>query len=85
MRADFEVLLSNQDVEKPKPDPEIYLSAMEKLSSKPEETLIIEDNFNGIQAARASGAFVLEVSGVDEVNLYNIKRKIEEIDDTKQD
>lgn len=52
----FDIVLSNNDVRLPKPNPEIYLSAMKKIHSSPRETLIFEDNKNGIEAARASGA-----------------------------
>lgn len=71
------VLLSNEDVKAAKPSPEIYFKAMEKLGASPENTLIVEDNENGIKAARASGAHVLVVSDVSEVNLDNIQRAID--------
>ena len=57
----LDLLLSNEDVEHPKPHPEIYLLAMERLASPPEETLVIEDNENGVESARASGAHVMVV------------------------
>ncbi len=71
--------LSNQDVKRSKPDPEIYNKAIERLGLEPENCLIVEDNPNGIQAAKASGAHVLEVSMIDEVNYFNIIRRIETI------
>lgn len=72
--------LSNQDVTKPKPDPEIYLKAIEKLGLSPSECLIVEDNQNGIKAALASGAHLLKVETVDDVNYDNIRAKIDEIE-----
>lgn len=72
----LEFYLSAQDVNKPKPDPDIYLAAMKKLGLKPEECMIVEDNENGIKAARASGAWVMEVDEVDEVNYHNIKAHV---------
>ena len=74
--------LSNQDVERAKPDPEIYLKAMECLGFAPEECLIIEDNENGIRAAVASGAHLLAVGSVDDVNYANIRARINEIEGT---
>lgn len=68
----LEFFLSNQDVSNGKPDPEIYLKAMDRLGLQPDQCLIVEDNPNGIAAAKASGAFVLEVDSVNEVNLANI-------------
>ena len=68
--------LSNQDVKKGKPDPEIYNTAIARLGLRPDECLIVEDNFNGIAAARASGGHVMEVNTIFDVNLDNIKAHI---------
>ena len=76
----LDFFLSNEDVKKPKPDPEIYLTAIRKFNLKPDECLIVEDNFNGIKAAEASGAGVLKVNTVYDVNFFNIKKKISELE-----
>lgn len=68
--------LSNQDVTKAKPDPEIYNTAISRLGLMPGECLVVEDNKNGIQAAKRSGAHVMEVSTVYDVNYENICRSI---------
>jgi beta-phosphoglucomutase-like phosphatase (HAD superfamily) len=65
----LDVLVTNQDVREPKPDPECYLTAMEILGVTPEETVIIEDSPYGIMAAKASGARVVTVKSVDDVSL----------------
>ena len=65
--------LSNEDVARAKPDPEIYLTAMAKLGVDPHETVIVEDNENGVQAAVASGATVVRVAGPDEVSYERIQ------------
>lgn len=72
----LDFFLSNQDVKKGKPDPEIYEVAIAKLGLKPEECLVVEDNKNGIQAAKAAKAHVMEVSTVYDVNYENIKHHI---------
>lgn len=72
--------LSNQDVEKPKPDPEIYNTAIKRLGLKPEECLILEDNINGIQAALASGAHLLKIGTVYDVTYQNIISRIKEVE-----
>ncbi len=79
--AYLELMLSNEDVERPKPEPDIYTLAMEKLGVTPEETLIVEDNDHGVRAARASGAHVMIVRGVQDVNLANIDAHILEIEE----
>ncbi len=75
----FDLVLSNQDVKNPKPDPEIYIKAIQNLELKPEECLIVEDNDNGIRAAKASGAHVMIVKSVDDVNYDNIINFINKI------
>ena len=51
----LDVILTREDVTKPKPDPEIYLLAAQKLGVPPTECLVIEDSSNGVQAAMAAG------------------------------
>ena len=75
--------ISASDVNYPKPHPEIYQVTMKKLCCLPEECLIIEDNQNGIKAAKASGAHVLEVRDVYDVNLTNIENYISKIEGSK--
>lgn len=72
----FEFLISNQDVKRPKPDPAMYNLAIEKMGLRADECLIIEDNENGIRAAHASKAHVLEVKDVNDVTWANINNKI---------
>jgi HAD superfamily hydrolase (TIGR01509 family) len=68
--------LSNQDVKFGKPDPEIYTKAIQKMGLSPQECLVVEDNEKGIQAAKASGAWLMEVDEVEEVNYQNIMSHI---------
>ncbi|EAI7268451.1 TPA: HAD family hydrolase [Campylobacter lari] len=68
--------ISNEDVGKGKPDPEMYNKAIERMNLYPKECMIIEDNENGIKAARASGANVMIVEEITEVNYENIIRHI---------
>lgn len=76
----FDFYLSSDDIREPKPDPEIYKLAITKLGLQPEECLILEDNENGIKAAKASGAHLLIISDVNDVNLENITNRISEIE-----
>ncbi|EAI3764029.1 HAD family phosphatase [Campylobacter lari] len=74
MYLDF--YISNEDVEKGKPDPEMYNKAIKRMRLHPKECMIIEDNENGIKAAKASGANVMIVEDVTEVNYENITKHI---------
>lgn len=77
----LDFFLSNQDVAVGKPDPEIYAKAIQKLGLTPGECLIVEDNENGKKAARDSGAWLMEVNDVDEVNYPNIMLSIRRIEE----
>ena len=68
----LDFFLSNQDVTKAKPDPEMYTVAIERLGLTPKEVLVLEDNHNGIQAAKGAGANVMKVETVYDVNYENI-------------
>lgn len=76
----FDFYLSNEDVNLPKPSPEIYLEAIRKLGLLPNECLVLEDNENGIKAAMDSGAHLMVVGDVSDVTLENIKRRIKDIE-----
>ncbi|MBS4171795.1 HAD family hydrolase [Bacillus sp. FJAT-49736] len=52
---DFDVICTRDDVEKVKPDPKLYLLALEKLAVKAEEAIAIEDSVNGSAAAIKAG------------------------------
>jgi len=76
----LDFIISNQDVEKPKPDPEIYQTAMKQLQLQPDECLICEDNDNGIKAALASNGHLMTIRTVDDVNYDAIKDRIAQIE-----
>ena len=61
----FDLIFAGVDVKQGKPSPEIYLKTMEALKVQPNEVLIFEDSPVGIEAARASGAYVLLVTQED--------------------
>lgn len=61
IRDHFKLLITWEDVEHVKPDPEPYLKAARTL--KAERPLIIEDSDSGVAAAQASGFEYLRVSG----------------------
>lgn len=76
----LDLIMSNEDVKKSKPNPEIYLTAMERFGLKPEECLICEDNENGIKAAESSGGNLLKIKTVSDVNYTNIRNRINELE-----
>lgn len=75
----FEFTLSNQDVKTPKPDPEIYTKAIERIGLPPDQCMIVEDNQNGIKAAKASGAHLLQVRSPSDVNEATLFNRLKEL------
>ena len=69
----LDALVTNEDVGRAKPDPEIYSKVVEALSVKPEDCLVVEDNHFGIASASAAGCQVIEVRHVDEVRVSLLK------------
>jgi beta-phosphoglucomutase-like phosphatase (HAD superfamily) len=55
-------VLTREDVENPKPDPEIYLLAARKLGVQPQDCLVLEDSPNGVQAGVSAGMNVIAVA-----------------------
>ena len=52
---DFPLRVCGDMVERSKPDPQIFYAAAELLHTRPQETLVLEDSYNGIRAAAAGG------------------------------
>ncbi len=72
----MEFVISNEDVSLPKPSPEGYNIAIQKLNLDPNECMIVEDSPKGFEAAYQTRASVYEVSGYNEVTIDNILKKI---------
>lgn len=72
----MDLVISNEDVQNPKPDPEGYLKAISYLNILPSECMIVEDSPKGIESAKKSKSHVFEVSGYHDVTLENILNKI---------
>ncbi|MFO7898749.1 MAG: HAD-IA family hydrolase [Planctomycetota bacterium] len=58
----FDALVNGLDIDRKKPDPEIFLTAAEKLGVPPERCLVVEDSVNGVAGARRAGARCLALT-----------------------
>jgi beta-phosphoglucomutase len=58
----FDFIATREDVENPKPDPEIYLLVANKLRVPPGECMVVEDSVAGVRAGLAAGMLVLAVA-----------------------
>ncbi len=57
----FRFVLGSEDVARGKPDPEIYLTAIERFDVPPRSVLVLEDSPAGVASGRAAGAYVVGV------------------------
>jgi HAD superfamily hydrolase (TIGR01509 family) len=53
--SDFDAIVTGDDVERKKPDPQIFLLAAERIGLLPEACLVVEDAPNGVRAAKSAG------------------------------
>ncbi len=51
----FSFAMSGEQVERSKPDPDIFIKTAERIRRDPKECLVIEDSSNGVKAARRAG------------------------------
>lgn len=62
----FNHIVSADDVSFSKPHPHVYLAALEKTNSRPNDALAIEDTINGILSAHAAQIPVIAIDGNNE-------------------
>jgi beta-phosphoglucomutase len=69
----FDACVTGNDVEKKKPDPEIFLLAAKRIGLAAETCVVVEDAPNGIRAAKAAGARCLGLTtSFDEKTLRDV-------------
>ena len=66
--------ISCDQINKPKPHPEIYLRCIIKLGLKPKEVLVLEDSHYGRMSAKDSGCELLPIKKIKDVNLKDIQK-----------
>jgi HAD superfamily hydrolase (TIGR01509 family) len=59
----FDAIICSDDVPhgRTKPNPDLFLRALEAVDASPEEAIVFEDSPNGVKAAQAAGIFVVSV------------------------
>ena len=68
----LDLILTAAEIPELKPDPAGFLMAMSHFGIPPERTVIFEDSRVGIEAARRSGAGVMQVIKMNYINMSNI-------------
>jgi len=80
----FALALSGDQVTRGKPEPDIYITAAERLGVEPEHCLVIEDAPHGVTAAKRAGMFCLAITtsvGVPELAMADkVVSGFEEVD-----
>lgn len=55
----FDAILTSEDFERSKPDPDCYIKAAQRLDTENDECIVFEDSFNGLKSGRAAGMTVV--------------------------
>lgn len=61
IREKFDVLQASDEIEKGKPDPEIYLKTCARLGLEPRQCIVLEDSSNGCLAGKRAGCYTIAV------------------------
>jgi beta-phosphoglucomutase len=62
IRDCFDVIINASMVNKPKPDPQVYLKAAHKLNMPPNKCVVFEDSLAGIKSANSAGMKVVGIT-----------------------
>ena len=55
----FDAILTSEDFEHSKPDPDCYIMAAQRLETENDECIVFEVSFNGLKSGRAAGMTVV--------------------------
>jgi HAD superfamily hydrolase (TIGR01509 family) len=65
----FDVVVASDDVEDPKPAPDLFLEACRRLGVEPGESVAIEDSPTGVASAKAAGLYTIGIPAIAEIVL----------------
>ena len=77
----FDAIVTSDDVEHPKPAPDIYLLACERLGVEPSDALALEDSASGVAAAKAAGLDCIGVPQFAETDVSAADRVIDSLEE----
>jgi HAD superfamily hydrolase (TIGR01509 family) len=61
LQSSFDLIITQEDVARHKPDPEAYLLALSQLRVSAKDTLVFEDSSAGVKAAKAAGCHCVAI------------------------
>jgi HAD superfamily hydrolase (TIGR01509 family) len=79
--GDFDAVVTGEDVERPKPAPDPYVLACERVGVEPARALAVEDSPAGVASAKAAGLYVvgLQHGTVDLAEADRVVRSLHEL------
>ena len=72
----FDAILTSEDFDRSKPDPDCYLKAAARLGASTDECIVFEDSFNGLRSGRAAQ---MKVVGLTTTNSAESIRELSDI------
>ena len=85
LRESFEVVVTADEVAHPKPAPDIYLAACERLGIDPSTAVAVEDSSPGIEAARRAGLTVIAIPGAPNIDTTSADHLVSAITEIRVD
>jgi HAD superfamily hydrolase (TIGR01509 family) len=79
----FDVVVTADDVENPKPAPDLYLAACAALGAEPERAAALEDSATGAAAAIAAGMYVIAVPYFPDLPIDGASLTVESLTDPR--
>ena len=64
----FDAILTSEDFDRSKPDPDCYLKAAQRLGANTDECIVFEDSFNGLRSGRAAEMKVVGLATTNSVD-----------------
>jgi HAD superfamily hydrolase (TIGR01509 family) len=58
----FDTVITGEDIERGKPDPQPYERTSASLALRPDECMVVEDAVNGVKSGKAAGCFVVGIT-----------------------
>lgn len=77
----FDAVVTSDDVDHPKPAPDLYLLACQRLGVEPADALALEDSPSGITAAKAAGLTCIAVPQFAETDVSAADRVIDSLEE----
>ena len=81
----FDAVVTADDVEHPKPAPDMYLLACERLGVNPADALALEDSVSGVAAAKAAGLTCIAVPMFAETDVSAADRVVDSLEALLED